>query len=87
MCQERTRFSRSLLVLFKEPLLKVESATMLAPAPATSPSPTAHLSTIFSPGDLVVSVHTAQGLAVQRDETADSRDGGSGGSPLSRREP
>jgi hypothetical protein len=33
---------------------------MLAPAPATSPSPTAHLSTIFSPGDLVVSVHAAQ---------------------------
>jgi hypothetical protein len=33
---------------------------MLAPAPATSPSPTAHLSTIFSPGDPVVSVHAAQ---------------------------
>src|SRR6516225_6238296 len=43
-----------------EPLLNVEATTMVAPASALPAAPTAHLSTMFSPGDQVVSLDAAQ---------------------------
>ena len=75
MDQKSAEILRS-LVLFKEPLLNVESATMLAPAPAPPPrADRTPLDDLLAgrPGRLGP---CRAGLA-QRDETADSRDGGS----------